>query len=427
MTSTLMSLESLHFLLQHMEANRRFEIRQRCPALREFEKTVPLKINSLVLTGNRVVVNDTTYKLGIVQKCKVGETPRQVAARNETGGAEYELDAYGIIDESDSRTVTPGDVALNQHEEPFVRDDNLHIAGLEQTLQNFEQHLADEPERRPRVNREAVDIIEQTIERARLQLFDHRCRRDNIPSRYNNFIQLTKTRTVDEQEQKTFERYKHNKKFSEAMKQMATILFGGRSSTIYVTKIGISFFMSSVIRLPNDLKLHIEQLVFCANSRTSVGVLAPILQESSFPLKKLEIGVWSDKDATNPMVETARILKIRDISTNIPHAISSILNRVIYINMYTLPEETLKDLVANYIASNRPIGNSHIFDFYYEPLFPEDMEQTLKELNGVIIDEENVIIPMSNSTQIKVSYGSFPEFAPRSKWAVRFLTEAIEH
>ncbi|CAL2034234.1 unnamed protein product [Caenorhabditis brenneri] len=426
MSTTSMSLESLHFLLQHMEANRRFEIYQRCPALREFEKAVPLRINSLVLTGNHVVVNETTYKLGIVQKCKVGETPRCVAARNEIGGAEYELDAYGIIDESDSRTVTPGDVAMIQHEELFVQDENLFIIGLEQMIQIFEENLANQRERRPRGNREVVDRMEQTLERARVQLFDYQCRRDNIPSRYENFLQITKSRTVDEQEQKTFERYRHNKKFSEAIKQIATTLFGGRSSPIYVTKSKL-FCVLGVIRLPVGLKIHIEQLVFRADSRTSVGVLAPILEESSFPLKKLEMGVLSVNDATNPIVKTAEILRIGDIFQNNLQTVLSMTNSVIHVSMLGLPEEAIEELVGNWIASNCPIGRERIFGFFREPILASEVEDILKKLNGAPVDEENVIIPMSSSTQINVSYGPFPAFAPRSKWAARFLTEAIEH
>ncbi|EGT39506.1 CBN-FBXC-17 protein [Caenorhabditis brenneri] len=85
MSNTSVSLKTLHFLLQHMEANKRFEICQRCPALREFEKSVPLKIKSLVLKESYVAVNDTTYKLGIIRKCKVGEAPRYVTYANEMG------------------------------------------------------------------------------------------------------------------------------------------------------------------------------------------------------------------------------------------------------------------------------------------------------------------------------------------------------
>ncbi|EGT37377.1 hypothetical protein CAEBREN_20658 [Caenorhabditis brenneri] len=208
---------------------------------------------------------------------------------------------------------------------------------------------------------------------------------------------------------------------------MTTLLFGGRSAPIHVTKFEILFSGGNIIRLPLGLKLNIEQLVFCADSRTSVGALAPILEGSSFPLKKLEIEVWSDEDATNPIVKTAGILKINDISTDTPQAIASITNPVVCILMQTPPEHNIERLVRNWIESQRPVGHKYIFDFYREPPFPAEMEDMLETLNGIPVDDENVIIPMSKDTQLKVSYGPFPEFAPRSKWAVKFSTEAIEH
>ncbi|EGT37494.1 hypothetical protein CAEBREN_12585 [Caenorhabditis brenneri] len=55
------------------------------------------------------------------------------------------------------------------------------------------------------------------------------------------------------------------------------------------------------------------------------------------------------------------------------------------------------------------------------------MEDILKRFNGMPIDDENVHIPINAATQLRVSYGPFPEFAPHSHWAVRFSTEAIQH
>ncbi|CAL2034232.1 unnamed protein product [Caenorhabditis brenneri] len=361
-----------------MDANRRFEIRQRCPSLRELEKSVPLKINSLVLTEGCVTVNDTAYRIGSIRKSKTGETPIHVAELNNIGGVSYDVDEYGVQDESEELPVTPGDLVLSQHERPFMQQEGLLIQSLEFSIQFCEEDLANLRERRPsRRNLEKIHKIEKVIEEFR------------------------------------------------AMKQMVTLLFGGRSSPVHVTKLGIDFLIPGVIRLSIGLKLHIEQLVFRAGSGTTVEVLAPILQESSFPLKKLEIGGWSDEDVTNPMVQTAESLRIRGYLTNIPQALSSITNPVVCISMQMLPEQAIEKLVGNWIESQRPVGYKYIFDFYCEPSIPAEMEDMLKELNGVIIDDETVIIPMSECTQLKVSYGPFQEFAPRSKWAVKFLTEAI--
>ncbi|CAL2034226.1 unnamed protein product [Caenorhabditis brenneri] len=307
MSTTSMSLESLSFLLQHMDANRRFEIRQRCPSLREFEKSVPLKINFMLLTQSSVTVNHTTYRIGCIQKCKVGEAPRYVAERNETGGVPHDVDEYGLNDDSDALPVTPGDVVLSQHEEQFMPDEFPHVGALENFVPFLEGELAELRGRRP--------------------------------------------------------------------------------------------------------------------SR----VLAPILEGSSFPLKYLDIEILSDEDTTNTMVKTAESLRIRDILTDDPQALSSITNPVVRISMHTQPEHDIERLVRNWIESQRPVGHKYIFDFCSEPHFPNEIEDMAKELNGVIIDDENLIIPMSDATELKMSYGPFPDFAPYSNWAVKFSTEKIEH
>ncbi|EGT37511.1 hypothetical protein CAEBREN_07440 [Caenorhabditis brenneri] len=449
MSTTLMSLESLHFLLPYMDANRRlvsfqiplvtntiktfdfrFEIRQRCPSLREFERNVPLKINSLVLTESSVILNDTIYQLGIYRKCKAGKVPRHVAEKNKVGGVPYEVNEYGLKDESNALPVTPGEVVMSQHKRPLMQDED-YIESIEDATQFWEGQLADLQGMRPSPwNLEGIHQVEQNIEDCRVHLFDYHCRREKFPSNYEMFLQLTKSQIVEEQEQTSVERYKHNKKFSETMKQMTTLLLGGRSSPVSVKTLEIDFAGSGVIRLPINLELRIEQLVFRMHSETTVGVLAPILHESSFPLKKLYINYWSDEDATNTMVKTAESLRIRYIYTDVPQAISSLTNPLVRISnpVVRMPhEQNIERIVRNWIESQRPVGHKYIFDFYSDPRFPNEIEDMAKELNGVIIDDENLIIPMNNATQLKVSYGSFPDFAPRSKWAVKFLTEAVEH
>ncbi|CAL2034242.1 unnamed protein product [Caenorhabditis brenneri] len=324
MSTTSMSLETLHFLLQHMDANRRFEVYQRCPSIREFEKSVPLKIESLVLREDCVIVNDITYKIGIIQRNKVGETPKYVTARNEKGGVPHEVDVYGLIDGLDAFTTTPGDVEV-----------------------------------------------------------------------------------------------------SEAMKHLATVLLGGRSSPIYLKK--MHFNCRCVVRLPVNLKFHIEQLALGGNVRATLEALSPILREESYPLKKLNIHVSTIDDVRNPVVETAEVLQIHVNLPNILELVSSITNQRVHISIMFLFRATLEELIENWIELQRPIGFEQIIATYQKPIFSNEIENMLKRLNGVVIDEENVIIPMSNVMQLKVSYGPFPEFAPRSKWALKLLNSAVGH
>ncbi|CAL2034181.1 unnamed protein product [Caenorhabditis brenneri] len=306
MSSAAASLESLQYLLQYMDANRRFEISKKCPALHDFEKSVPLKINYLVLTEQSVIINDTTYKIGVIRKYIVGDTPEYVSAINERGGIPHEVDEYGIQDISDFTTLTPGDLEIDRLWRLAPRQENVDVRMrfLEITIQQYEGQGA----------------------------------------------------------------------------------------------VG-----------------------------TTLEALAPIIHESSFPLKKLEVNIRSPDDSINPIVRAAEILKIRLIRRNHLRTMSTITNPVVHIRVINLSEQDLGKLVGHWLESQRPVGYMYIFNCSYEPRFAVEMEDILKRLNGVPIDNENVIIPMSAATQLKISYGPFPEFAPRSKWAVKFLTELIEH
>ncbi|CAL2034180.1 unnamed protein product [Caenorhabditis brenneri] len=324
MSSAAASLESLQYLLQ-------FEITNRCPALRAIERSVPLKIESLVFEENRVIVNATTYRFGIIRRYNVGETPHYVAASNERGGVGHEVDRYGIRDELDAHTVTPGDVDTRVGGEP------------------------------------------------------------------------------------------------EAKKQLTTVLFGGRNSPIYVTSFKFNC-SQCVIRLPVGLKFHVEKLKLGGDVGRTLEALAPIFHESSFPLKQLDISLLLGNDVTHPIVQAARNLRIVMASLDFRQNILAITNPVVHINVMLLNEQTLERFIGNWIELNCPIGTEHtICLLQREPLFAFEMEDILKRLNGVPIDDDNVLIPMTAGTQLKVSYGPFPEFALRSKWAVRFSTVVTEH
>ncbi|CAL2034224.1 unnamed protein product [Caenorhabditis brenneri] len=427
MSAAQVSLESLQYLLQHMDANKRFEIYLRCPSLRVIERSVPLKINDLMLTKGCVDVNGTRYKLGIVREYSVGKAPDYVALENKLGGVQNEVDRFGIVDRSDATTVAAGDVDIGRRGPLTQLDDDVIMRRLEENIQLLEAAIAAHQEERIVPNRRVNNRMGESIEKARAKLLAYQNRRDNIPPNYEHFLQITKSRVIDDQEQKTIERYHHNKKYSEAVRQLTTMMFGGRSSSIYVSRIHF-IGLHDVIRLPVAVKFHIEQLSVGGYGGATLEALAPILHESSYPLKKLSIRLLPMDEFNNPIVRTAGILRIGLRSSEIPQALSSINNPVLHITMLERSVQTpLEEIITNCVESRRPFGTELIIHFHLEPPFANEMEDISKRLNGVPTDDENVIIPMSDTTNLKVSYGPFPEFAPRSQYAVKFLTVAIEH
>ncbi|CAL2034223.1 unnamed protein product [Caenorhabditis brenneri] len=425
MSSTLMSLGTLQYLLQYMDANRRFEISNRCPSLREFEKSVPLRIDSLEFMKHLVTINDTTYQVGIIRKYNIGEAPELVKWDNKTGGVRYEVDKYGIEDLSDAKTRTPGDIKMKgrtMFENRRFQDENINRTLLENRIQNSEAHIAQLLERRPNAN---VAQFRNDIEANRAKLFAYDCRRDNIPPNYEHFVQITTWKLAEFWEQKAFERYHHNKKYSEAVKQLAKVLFGGRNCPIHVKEMEFKC-RKGIIRLPVDVKFRVERLEFHAPVEKTLQELAPIIHESSYPLKQIAIHSPTNENFNHPIVRAAGRLKVRMAFISNLDVLLSLPNPRVHVRAAIIPN-TFETIIGNWIESNRPIGTEYIFDFGNLALFMDVMEDFWKSLNGVPIDDENMVFPMNDAARLKISYGTFQEFAPRSKYAVRFFTEAIEN
>ncbi|CAL2034246.1 unnamed protein product [Caenorhabditis brenneri] len=421
-----MSLETLQFLLQYMDANRRFEISNRCPSIRALEKRVPLEINSLTFKKGSITVNGRKYNLGIVCEYKAGKAPDYVAVENRKGGVQHDVDEYGIENESDAYTLTPGDLDIQRRvmKAPRRQDDDGTIRMLENRIREVQGWLDNrqEPIQQQRVEYRLEDILEE----ARARLFVYQCRQLNIPPYYRHFLQLSTSQIDDNLEQKTIQRYTHNKKYSEAVKYLTTVLLGGRSSLIYVKSL-IFKCRQGIIRLPVGIKFHVKQLAFSGDVTPTMEALAPILHSSSYPLKKLDFNVESIFDLENPVVEKAEELKIKmnfDDAPFIPYIMLAFTHQRIYIKTY-LYGSILEEAIRNLIQVQLPIGTERIIASYEEPLFENEMVDILKSLDGVVIDDENVIIPISEGIQINVSYEPFPEFAPRSKWGIKFLNAAV--
>ncbi|UMM10147.1 hypothetical protein L5515_000052 [Caenorhabditis briggsae] len=97
-------------VLTYMEANFRFNLAQKIPSIRKAEKAAPLVINRLELHDNRLIVNDTEYKMKVYRECQTGGW--------SSDEVDYDFDGKGFqisLDES----IQPGDVL-------FFYDGNEH-------------------------------------------------------------------------------------------------------------------------------------------------------------------------------------------------------------------------------------------------------------------------------------------------------------
>ncbi|PIC51497.1 hypothetical protein B9Z55_000199 [Caenorhabditis nigoni] len=90
--------ESVKTVLTYMEPNFRFNLALKIPSIRKAEKAAPLHIDCLKLEDDRVVVNETEYKISLYLQC-------------ERGHLNYDINERGDPINVDE-TIRPGDIKL---------------------------------------------------------------------------------------------------------------------------------------------------------------------------------------------------------------------------------------------------------------------------------------------------------------------------
>ncbi|EGT48202.1 hypothetical protein CAEBREN_18224 [Caenorhabditis brenneri] len=122
--------DCLKAVLKHMDANLRFELSARVPAIQKTEKIVPLKINRLYFSSPyEFEVNNTIYKFGTYRNYIGNEIVPKHQIENENGGFAGDLDEFGNEDNSSIGIVTPGDLIFH--------DESFHM-GFPRSLHSFE-------------------------------------------------------------------------------------------------------------------------------------------------------------------------------------------------------------------------------------------------------------------------------------------------
>ncbi|CAL2034664.1 unnamed protein product [Caenorhabditis brenneri] len=249
-----MTFLCLECVLQNMDANLRFRIIQRCPKIRSIEKRVPLHIKSLDLSEYHFYVNDTSYRLGIIQEYPDElMVPDAVKIWNNRGGVQEDLNEYGTKIYSVPPELAPGDIEIKKGH----------------------------PKRNAVVSPVLADGEQPTL-------------------------RLSAQLTVSGYQLRGFYRGSLTT-LPRIMKSIYKFFFGNRKHPITIGTLFVGRVNSdAVLRLPENLKIKISNLVFTKKSRKVWRALTPIIYESSFPLQHVE----SDFMCWNPQTTTARSLKI---------------------------------------------------------------------------------------------------------------------
>ncbi|EGT49492.1 hypothetical protein CAEBREN_14403 [Caenorhabditis brenneri] len=297
MTSTPWTYDSLKVLLQYIDANKRFEISQCVPSLKNVDRVTPLLINKLKISREGFEVNNLTYKIGIVCQSREGSTPNIIEWRNRLGGIFNDIDEFGVQDRAPEQVIYPGDMIVGD----VSSFNDIGVRELEDRLQELQRENSNRPY-------PVGSSVPQQIEEYQEMLEAHYRRRDNRPANYDFYIQLTNCKSNSCNAIRT-EKVLYTRKRPEAMKYLITKFFDNRS---HVTKIGkLTIFEKKILRLPINLKFDVRRLDTLNYFPMTLPAIGSILNTTS--LHSLCCGELREGDLDNELMKNARTLMIRDL------------------------------------------------------------------------------------------------------------------
>ncbi|CAL2032213.1 unnamed protein product [Caenorhabditis brenneri] len=435
--------DCLKAVLKHLDANVRFELSARIPAIQKTEKIVPLKINRLHFSPYTFEVNNTIYKFGTYRNYIENEIPLKHQEENENGGFSGDLDKFGNEDNSSIGIVTPGDLAFC--------DKSFHIGcqsypmyimeRLEKEVKVMESLMAQkegksvrpisitDADERHIFNRHkdsSVDYIFKNIQYRRALLQPFLSQRDGLPVPFTKMIQFT---VVHSNGRRHIQRKHCDGKLFEVQKKLTTFLFGNRKDPIFVERFEVSYD-TKIIRLPHDLKIRLKELSCSYNINVFCNELQKIITETPH-LDVMETLRHPTELFHHPFIKTAKILRL-ELARAINREKSfldflSLSNQEVHVKCDRFTLDEYVRLIKHWIENDREVGTCYTFGYLELQKFNKLSNVIINELNGVYLDtEERVVgIPIRCSTQIEVSCISYLEtYANGSRsWKFTLKTE----
>ncbi|CAO4372858.1 unnamed protein product [Caenorhabditis nigoni] len=317
MNSKPITYVSLKAVLCHTEPNLRFQMSFRMPAIRQTEKRVPLKIETLALQELKTTVNGTSYELGLYRDFHTGVVvPDQMKRDNENGGVKHDLDEYGLKINPFSTPILPGEVDFRNGQSPTFGDDlpedlyrhelkmaeealnkleELEANGI--TVEKYLQTAQEEDDVRDMME-DGKEYVERTIDTARATLLPYDCRNNDERPPYTPYLQLT----VSKNWKKEIQRTSYDKKLYEAAKQLNHSFFANRG-IIRVNQLKV-LSNGEVCRLPIGFQI-------CASVVTGYEWnMHPISSVLASYCQTVRIRSIASLNSDCPLVRNAKILEI---------------------------------------------------------------------------------------------------------------------
>ncbi|KAF1767350.1 hypothetical protein GCK72_007309 [Caenorhabditis remanei] len=459
--------DSLRTVLQYIEANKRFCLSQRIPAIHFPEKAVPLKIDYLRFTDLGVNINSTIYQLSLYRDFHQGEEVVDSFQKenDEDCGGLNDLDKFGFQVPINRTDLVPGEVVFgqvineNRNFEPNDRPSfpKSHQQNDERMRRYYEKHLEiyqialmrrleqGDPEREETPTRAfpwmirlftddellamagpvRQELTEEELEeklavftrvptwylemiitllRYCLQPFD--CRHNNRPLPFTPLIQLTIKRK-DQVER--IERYPYTMKLHEAMRKLSWLMFGGRTSVVHVHK--FSFRLRNVVlRNPEGLKIRVRDLWLDENMNGRLEALSNIIDESSYPLEVLTIFNGEEEEVdpfAHPVLTSVPKLILEGFKPDDMTLLLNLRNEKVFFKYWedfqTFTVDDLLLFVQNILAARSPVGVRRSFGVHGEDLIENFLNQVVVQFNEIRRDR-TAGIPMGNYSYLKVFY-----------------------
>ncbi|EFP09925.1 hypothetical protein CRE_21413 [Caenorhabditis remanei] len=446
MNSIPLQYESLKAVLIHMDANVRFQISRRLPAIRSTEKLVPLRIRKLRLDGVSTLVDNTSYRLGIYRDYEPGEkVPRNVKMYNDSTGIYHDLDKYGFQIYFDS-VLDSGDISFQHPNGPPFQmgtdDITEKIYGEELKVYEKAMYLRtgqlptgkaiEEPDtsgewghlnelRLKHAMETPMNILEDFADDARSNLVSFQCRRFDRKPPYTCYIQLT---IICNKKTKLIQRYVYNMKLHQAMKRLNTLLFGGRRPAIQAQSVQLPRF-GAVLRLPIGFRVKTKEVDNGYDWNDWSDGVNVMLDPSCFPLNvlKLRISNRERDDFELPIVRDAKKLIVHnsDSQFDILPILTTLSNKeVVLADTYReVPIQSYFGLIENWLDSDKPIGTCYSFGIKQEDTAKELFKVIKSRVENAKRTKRCISVCTGNNTKLEVFY--VPIKNPRSREQKDFM------
>ncbi|KAF1767529.1 hypothetical protein GCK72_007488 [Caenorhabditis remanei] len=447
MNSIPLQYESLKSVLIHMDANVRFQISRRLPAIRSTEKLVPLRIRKLKLDGVSTEVDNTFYDLGIYRDYEPGvKVPRNVKMYNDSTGFYHDLDEYGFEIYSADSVLDSGDISF-QHPNgpPFqIGTDDLTEKNYTEELKCYEKAIyirtgqlptgkaLEEPDssaawghinevRLKHAMEMDMNILEVFTDDARSNLAPFEFRRFDRKPPYTCYIQLT---IIRNKKTKQIQRYAYNMKLHQAMKRLNTLLFGGRRPAIQAQSVQLPRF-GAVLRLPVGFRVKTKQLEngYSLND-WSEGVNV-MLDASCFPLNVLKLPISNRErdDFELPIVRDSKELIVynSDSQFDILPILTTLSNKEVVLaeTLRDVPIQSYFGLIENWLNADKPVGTCYSFGIKEEDTAKELLKVIKSRLENTKRTKRCISVVTGNNTKLEVFY--VPIKNPRSREQKDFM------